>query len=345
MSGIVGEDGTVKKYIRRVPLPMSGVMLGFAALGNFLKSRLVPVWVMMECAAVFLLLLLLLKIFLFPRETAADMGNAAIAGASGTFSMGLMFLSVSATSLNRSAGAVLWGIGLLLHILLILYFTVRFVLSFRLRQVYPSWFLVYVGIVAAAATGGAFGMQRLGRALLCWGLSCTAVLMVIVTVRYLRIPPEEPLRPLAAIYAAPVSLCLVGYFRSFDGKSLGTVLILAVIAHIFYVFGLTVVIRMIGTRFYPSFSAFTFPFINTAIATKLGAAAAAKAGAAASGVLQMLAGPECAVGTALLLIVFVRYLQAVFFRKDAAELPLKTNRHMEQNDGYYTGTAVDRRNA
>ena len=282
-------------------------MLGFAALGNYLKSSSAALWGLMECTALFLLVLLLLKFLLFPRESAEDMGNAAVAGASGTFSMGLMFLGVGVASVNRYAGAALWGIGLLLHILLILYFTGRFVLHFRLEQVYTTWFLVYVGITAAAATGSVFGMQRLGRVLVYWGLACTAALMVLITVRYVRIPVEKHYRPMTAIYAAPVSLCLVGYIQSFDGTKERAVLILAFLAHVFYVFGLILAVRLIGKRFYPSFSAFTFPFINTAAATRLSASAAGQAGIRGK-LLQILVKPECAIGMVLLLLVFCRYL-------------------------------------
>ena len=81
----------MREKIRHVPIPLSGVMLGFAALGNYLKSSSAVLWGLMECTALFLLVLLILKFLMFPRETAADMGNAAVAGASGTFSMGLMF--------------------------------------------------------------------------------------------------------------------------------------------------------------------------------------------------------------------------------------------------------------
>ena len=297
----------MREKIRHMPRPLSGVMLGFAALGNYLKSSSVMLWGLMECIALFLLVLLILKILMFPRETAADMGNAAIAGASGTFSMGLMFLGVGAAFVNRYAGAALWGIGLLLHILLILYFTGTFVLHFRLEQVYTTWFLVYVGITAAAATGSVFGMQRLGRVLVYWGLACTAALMVLITVRYVRIPVEKHYRPMTAIYAAPVSLCLVGYIQSFDGTKERAVLILAFLAHVFYVFGLILAVRLIGKRFYPSFSAFTFPFINTAAATRLSASAAGQAGIRGK-LLQILVKPECAIGMVLLLLVFCRYL-------------------------------------
>ena len=113
---------------------------------------------------------------------------------------------------------------------------------------------------------------------------------------------------MTALYAAPVCLCLVGYLQSFDGtRGQATVLILAFLAHVFYVFGLVQALRLIGKQFYTPFSAFTFPFINTAAATRLSAAAAGQAGIGEK-LLQLLVKPECAVGMVLLLIVFCRYL-------------------------------------
>lgn len=302
----------MKSWVRRVPVPLSGVMLGFAALGNFLKSLSAYAWICLELVAVFLLFLLLLKCFCLPRDVAEDMKIPAIAGAAGTFPMGVMFLSVSLASVNHTAGEILWWAALFLHAALILYFTFRLAFPFRLENVYTTWFLVYVGIVAASATAGTFGMQWLGRGLVCWGLAVTLILMGIITARYFRIPAEEPLRPLTAIYAAPVSLCLVGYLQTFSDKNLTAVLLLSILSHIFYIFGLYQVLTRIGKKFYPSFSGFTFPFINTAIATKMSAAALGQGGTAGK-ILRTAAPVECAVGMVFLLIVSVRYLGFIFF--------------------------------
>ena len=57
----------MREKIRHVPIPLSGVMLGFAALGNYLKSSSALLWGLMECTALFLLVLLILKFLMFPR--------------------------------------------------------------------------------------------------------------------------------------------------------------------------------------------------------------------------------------------------------------------------------------
>ena len=57
----------MRQLIERVPIPLAGVMLAFAALGNFMKKTTVPGWFIPELISVLLLILLLLKLAMFPR--------------------------------------------------------------------------------------------------------------------------------------------------------------------------------------------------------------------------------------------------------------------------------------
>ncbi len=54
------------EYIKRVPVALSGVMLGTLALGNLLQSYSETIRYVCGLMALFLLLLLLLKLLLFP---------------------------------------------------------------------------------------------------------------------------------------------------------------------------------------------------------------------------------------------------------------------------------------
>ena len=184
----------MRQLIERVPIPLAGVMLAFAALGNFMKKTTVPGWFIPELISVLLLILLLLKLAMFPRMVENDMRFGAVAGASGAFSMGLLYLGACA--------------GLLIHVLLIVYFTVRFVLHFRMEQVYTTWFLVYVGIAAASQAAASFGLAAAGQWIVWYGLAATLVLMVLITVRYRRIPSERPLRRHSVISSIQSSLDL-----------------------------------------------------------------------------------------------------------------------------------------
>ena len=203
----------------------------------------------------------------------------------------------------------------------------------RGKEVYTSWFLVYVGIVAAAATGPAFGMQRLGRWLVVYGLASTAFLMVLMAVRYRRIPAEKQMQPLGAICAAPFSLCLVGLNQSVPVKNAAVLLTVFCLASVFYVLGLAQVLRFIGGRFYPSFSGFTFPFINTAIGTALTRNTLGKAGVSGTllSLLSSLAEAEIIIAGILLTIVFLRYAMFLF---GAEHMKFDLKEKEEEPDNY-----------
>lgn len=297
----------MRRIIERVPLPMAGVMLAFAALGNFMKKTEIFGWFIPELISVMLLVLLLLKIVLFPRMVRDGMRGGAVAGASGALSMGLMYLGACAGGFSHAAGSVIWYIGFLVHILLIVYFTARFVFHFQMKQVYITWFLVYVGIAAASQAAASFGLAAAGQWIVWYGLAATPVLMVLITIRYRRIPSERPLRPLLTIYAAPVSLCLAGYLAAFPDKSRMLVLVLIIIAQVFYVYGLVQAFRMIAGPFSPAFSGFTFPLVSTAAVT-YSSAVFLGTESPAGRVLLEAGVAENLIGAAFLLFVFVRYL-------------------------------------
>ncbi|MCC6095431.1 MAG: TDT family transporter [Eubacterium sp.] len=328
----------MRNVIKRVPVPLSGVMLSFAAFGNFLKNTSQIVWIVMEVIAGLLLMLLLLKLILYPEMVRRDMRSPAVAGVAGTFSMGVMFFAVSLKSLSLPVAAIFWWAGLLLHAGLILYFTRTFLLHFQIRQVYMSWFLVYVGIVAAAATSPAFGMQPLGRVLTVYGLPATAVLMILMAVRYLRFPAEKPLQPLQAICAAPFSLCLVGYNQSFSVKNQMVLAVILFLSLVFYILGIVQVVRYIGGTFYPSFAGFTFPFVNTAIGTTLTWKAFRAGGSGGTGMtaLSVLAAVQCVIAAVLLSVVFLRYAAFLLDGKVHDEV------HEEQAETY-SGRQADSR--
>lgn len=82
----------VKQEVR-VPLPLCGVMLGLAALGNLLQSYSEGIRYLCGCAAGILLILILLKLICFPASVAEDMKNPIMASVAGTFPMALMLLS------------------------------------------------------------------------------------------------------------------------------------------------------------------------------------------------------------------------------------------------------------
>ena len=68
--------------IKKVPVPLCGVMLGFAALGNLLQSYGEGIRLVCGIVAAFLLILVLLKLIMFPKMIKEDMQNPIMASVS-----------------------------------------------------------------------------------------------------------------------------------------------------------------------------------------------------------------------------------------------------------------------
>ena len=75
----------MKDVIKKVPVPICGVMLGAAALGNLLQSYSEGIRYVCGVFAAFLLILALLKLIMFPGAVKEDMKNPIMASVSGTF--------------------------------------------------------------------------------------------------------------------------------------------------------------------------------------------------------------------------------------------------------------------
>lgn len=259
----------MKDMIKKVPVPLCGVMLGFAALGNLLQSYGEGIRYICGLVAAFLLILVLLKLILFPQMIKEDMNNPIMASVAGTFPMALMLLSTYVKPFIGSTAIYIWFFAIGLHIALIVYFTMKFIVKLQLPKVFASYYIVYVGIAVAAVTAPAYDQLGVGTATFWFGFVTLIALLIFVTMRYIRCPQvPEPAQPLICIYAAPTSLCIAGYVQSVTPKSKGFLLAMLAVATVLYLFALVKAIGYLKLKFYPSYAAFTFPFVISAIATK-----------------------------------------------------------------------------
>lgn len=271
----------MKAFFKKIPTPICGVALGLAALGNLLQSYSEVVRTVCGCLSGLLLILYILRCILHPADLRADLKNPITASVAGTFPMAWMLLSVYLKPVIGAAAKYLWFAAIALHIALIVYFTVAFLLKRNLQKVFASYFIVYVGIVVAAVTAPAYELLSVGTAAFWFGFVCLIGLLVLVTVRYCKYPSApEPAKALICIYAAPVSLCVAGYVQSVAPKSPVFLLIMYAVSCILYLFALVKLLSFLKLPFYPSCASFTFPFVISAIASKQTMACAANLGCA-----------------------------------------------------------------
>ena len=303
--------------IKKVPVPLCGVMLGFAALGNLLQSYGEGIRLVCGIVAAFLLILVLLKLIMFPKMIKEDMQNPIMASVSGTFPMALMLLSTYVKPFIGPAAMYIWFFAIGLHIVLIVYFTVKFILKLQLPKVFASYYIVYVGIAVAAVTAPAFEQTGIGAAAFWFGFVTLIILLVLVTVRYVKCPQiPEPAQPLLCIYAAPTSLCIAGFVQSVTPKSRGFLLAMLAVATVLYIFSIVKAIGYLKLKFYPSYAAFTFPFVISAIATKQTMACLANMGQPMP-VLKYVVLIETVLAVVFVVYTFIRFMGFLFINQPA----------------------------
>lgn len=302
----------MKDMIKKVPVPLCGVMLGFAALGNLLQSYGEGIRSLCGIVAAFLLVLVLLKLVMYPQMIKEDMKNPIMASVAGTFPMALMLLSTYVKPYIGVVAMYIWFFAIGLHLVLIVYFTMKFILKLEMPKVFASYYIVYVGIAVAAVTAPAYEQLGIGSAAFWFGFVTLVALLILVTIRYVKCPNvPEPAQPLICIYAAPTSLCIAGYVQSVTPKSKTFLLAMLAVATVIYIFALVKAIGYLKLKFYPSYAAFTFPFVISAIATKQTMACLANIGSPMP-VLQYVVLGETIIAVAFVVYTFVRFMGFIF---------------------------------
>ena len=220
------------------------------------------------------------KYLTMPEAFVTDMKNPVTASVSGTYTMTLMLLAGYIKPILPAFAMILWYVAIILHFVLIVYFTLNFILKIKipddLMKVFASYFIVYVGIVVASVTAPAFNNIALGQICFLIGFILYAPLFFYVSFRYIKLGNKKiEAKALACIYAAPASLCVAGYISSFEQKNISFLTELYLFSLLIYLLGLFVVADLFVSfannkefKFYPSIAGITFPFVISAIAAK-----------------------------------------------------------------------------
>lgn len=308
------------KLLKIIPLPICGVMLGLAALGNLLQAFIGNALGCQPCGdtarlvcggiAALLWIVVVLKMILCFKGVREALNDPVVGSVFCTFPMATMLLAVYAKPYIGAAAEALWYAAVALHAVLIVWFTLKIALPFSLGKVFTSWYIVYVGIAVSSVSAPAFAAQDIGAAAFWFGLASLAVLLVIVTVRYAKLPPKEPAQPLFCIYAAPASLCLAGYIQSVTPKSPEMVIGLLALSSFLLLVTLVKLPKYLSLKFYPSYAAFTFPYVITAIAA-MQSMAFFKNAEMPQPWLFWVAGAETVLAALLTIYALVRYLAAM----------------------------------
>ena len=256
--------------IKKIPIPIAGLMLALFSLGNLLQDIHPYIMHLFGFFGAIILVSIILKVVLCLEDVKQDFKNPVIVSSSGTFSMSVMLISTYIINFVPSIAYAIWIIGIALHLMLMIYFTYHFIIcNFDISTVYPSYWIVFIGITMAAVTSPAHNAQPHGFIFFLIGFISMILTSPLVIYRYFihdEIPPIN--KPLICIFTALMSILIVGYLNSTTNINTPFLLILYDLSCIFYIFALYKLIEYRNLDFYPSFAAFTFPFVISALATK-----------------------------------------------------------------------------
>ena len=290
--------------IKNIPIPITGIILATLSLGNLLQDIHPFLRYGFGVIGAVFLILILLKVIFYPRDIKNDFKNPVVVSSSGTFSMSLMILSTYIIPFTSSIAYAIWILGVVLHILLMIYFTYHFIIhDFNISNVYPSYWIVYVGITMAAITAHFHGINEMDFIFFIIGFIGMLASTPLVLYRefvYKNIPDAN--KPLTCIFTALFSILIFGYLNSAETISNEFAILLYAIACVFYIFAFYKLVSFRNLEFYPSFAAFTFPFVISALATK-GILSTIGNNSILNGVLTL----QTVIATALAVYVIVKY--------------------------------------
>lgn len=256
---------TLNRRIHRVPVAASGLMLGVAGEGLLLSSY--GMLKNLYGAIAFLILALLLIKMVFNREDIiADLQDPSAAGGAFTFPMATILLSIYVRPFLPVIAYCMFWIAIIIHCVFIVTFTRKFVVHFTLENIFPSTFIVYVGIAIISVAAPVFDVAWVGR--IFFDISFVAYLILLPMVFYRALTVKSVLEhPTNTILGAPASLCLVGYLHSFRSYNMLILWVLTILSVIFLIYVLICMPRMMELKFKPAYSSFTFPFVICANAS------------------------------------------------------------------------------
>lgn len=311
----------MSQLLKEYPLAIAGWILGLSGLGNLLYSYGDVYRNMLGIIASILLVLYIAKLIVYPKQVIKDLNNPLVASILPALSMSIVLLSTYLIQYLPTTAFIIWIMGVILQIVFIIWFTYKFVLNFNIEQVYPTWNIVYVGIVIVGATEHMHGFTNMGKISFWFGFVAYLILLYIVFYRIFKVRkiPKSAL-PTLLVFPGVTGLLLVGYINIFEKHYMPIVYILIMTILLFYIVALVLLTtKILKLSFYPSFFGLTFPLTMSATSIKLANDTLIKSNQFRF-VLKYLIGFQIFVAISIHLYVFIRYIHFIVSKKASSNI-------------------------
>ncbi len=247
----------LKNLTSRLPLPVTVLALGWVILGNILKEIIPLVSDICMIISMMLLILTVLKIILSPKGFYRGIKNPAGLSMFSSFSMSLILISVWMKGFLGKANIYIWIIGVVLHTIIMLVFTIKYVFNFKMKYMFSSWFLVYSGIGIAAITCNDFGMIVFGRSVLKFIELASILILPFVLLRLKMMGSTQAAKPIFSLICVPLGIIIPSMVSINEAASAKSMWIMFIIVQILLLIVIVDMFIHLFMGFYPSWSCYT----------------------------------------------------------------------------------------
>lgn len=305
----MNKEGWIQK-LERMPVPVLATMVGAATLSNVyggLGFTLVRHLTMI--AATVVLLCYLLKIIRYHKTFITEYKNTVPASLYAGLTMIMMILGGYYFEYSSGLGKALWVMGLVLHAVHIVIFTVRNIFTNRVIGTFvPSWFVTYNGIMVSCVVGGVMNEPGILKIVTYYGIVIYFILIPIMIWRLWKHEVKDAVYHTQAIVLAPCSLCLVSYLNVIQAPAAALVYILYTCVLVSLVFVVIKLPKFFSYTFYPGFAGLTFPMaIGVVASSKMAGFLEGAGNSALSAVVQQIYGVQLYLTTAIIGFVLFQF--------------------------------------
>ena len=254
--------------IKNLPTPIAGLALGSAALGNLLQPYSSSLQLLFNLLSLIIIVLLTIKFVLEFDKLKKEMENPVVATVLATYPMTIMLLASFSKKYIGLLSMLVWIIGIFLDFCVVCYAIYNFIIKERhINKIYPTWFITFVGPAVVTVTAINYNLETLGLIYFYFSYINYLVLLPFVLYRVYKYKHyKDGDYPTITVFSAPGGLLLASYMIGITQKSNIILAILIPLTILLFIFVLIQLPYLLKRKFYPSFSAFTFPLVICAIA-------------------------------------------------------------------------------
>ena len=253
--------------IKNLPTPIAGLALGSAALGNLLQPYSSSLQLLFNLLSLIIIVLLTIKFVLEFDKLKKEMENPVVATVLATYPMTIMLLASFSKKYIGLLSMPVWIIGIFLDFCVVCYAIYNFIIKERhINKIYPTWFITFVGPAVVTVTAINYNLETLGLIYFYFSYINYLVLLPFVLYRVYKYKHyKDGDYPTITVFSAPGGLLLASYMIGVTQKSNIILAILIPLTILLFIFVLIQLPYLLKRKFYPSFSAFTFPLVICAI--------------------------------------------------------------------------------